>query len=493
MNLPGSANPRRARGRRAGFTLVELLVSMVVLALIAVLMMSGLRFVLRSMASTDNRREALEELTLGLSVLRGELERAEPLMVKVGKSDLVLFNGQADRLRFANVEPPYLGGPPYLTYEYAIVPDGPTYRIELRRAALDPAAPDLAAVEAIEPGPCYGSARNCISATMGPGKNDPPSWRKAWPPGPKLPLAIRLAEGEDPGWPELVVPLRIEAPWYCGATDGTSTAGCKANGEPEGDSLLKPDDRCPAHHRHAADRRTQAFWGDDAVIGRPRERGAALVVTLIFAAAMAAAAVAFIAGRHTDALALRGQLQGVEAQAMLEAALQQTVTVLNNRESRQRVPSQISWQFGDVTVRVQIASESGKIDLNKAEKPMLQGLAQAVGLPQAAAEAIANSVLDWRDENKAKLAHGAEGRDYRSSDRGTAGTADRPFAHPAELRYVLPVDATAWAALAPFVTVYSGEAEPEASKAAGPVRRAMGIAQQLTNAEIDQSAVGPEQ
>ena len=63
------------------------------------------------------------------------------------------------------------------------------------------------------------------------------------------------------------------------------------------------------------------------------------------------------------------------------------------------------------------------------------------------------------------------------------GTADRPFAHPAELRYVLPVDATAWAALAPFVTVYSGEAEPEASKAAGPVRRAMGIAQQLTDAE----------
>ena len=77
------------------------------------------------------------------------------------------------------------------------------------------------------------------------------------------------------------------------------------------------------------------------MIGRPQERGAALVVTLIFAAAMAAAAVAFIAGRQTDALALRGQLQGVEAQAMLEAALQQTVTVLNNRESRQRVPSQI--------------------------------------------------------------------------------------------------------------------------------------------------------
>ncbi len=230
--------------RRGGFTLVELLVSMVVLALVAVTMMSGLRFVLRALSSTDSRREAMEELTLGLSVLRGELERAEPLMVKVGQRDLVLFNGQADRLRFANVEPPYLAGPPYLTYEYAIVPDGNAYRIELRRAPLDPAAPDLAAVDAIEPRTVLRVGQELHFSYFGPlGKDDPPSWRKAWPPGPKLPQAIRLAEGDDPGWPELVVPLRIAAPWYCGAADGSNTAGCKATGEPEGDGLLKPDDK----------------------------------------------------------------------------------------------------------------------------------------------------------------------------------------------------------------------------------------------------------
>lgn len=230
--------------RSGGFTLIELLVSMVVLALVAVTMMGGLRFVLRALSSTDNRREAMEELTLGLSVLRGELERAEPLMLKVGNRDLVLFNGQADRLRFANVEPPYLAGPPYLTYEYAIVPDGNAYRIELRRAPLDPAAPDLAAVDDIEPRTVLRVGQELHFSYYGPlGKNDPPSWRKVWPPGPKLPQAIRLAEGDDPGWPELVVPLRIAAPWYCGATDGSSTAGCKATGEPEGGGLLKPDDK----------------------------------------------------------------------------------------------------------------------------------------------------------------------------------------------------------------------------------------------------------
>ena len=226
--------------------------------------------------------------------------------------------------------------------------------------------------------------------------------------------------------------------------------------------------------------------------GRANERGAALVVTLIFTAAMAAAAVAFIAGRQTDSLALRGQLQGVEAQAMLEAALQQTVAVLDNRDNGQRVPPRLTWQFGDVTVRVELASESGKVDLNKAEKPLLQGLAKAVGLGDDQAAAIADSILDWRDEDKAKLAHGAEGRDYRGAEHGTSGAADRPFSHPAELRYVLPVDAATWALLAPFVTVYSGEAEPEASKAAPPVRRAMGIAQSLAQSTAQETQTAPQ-
>ena len=93
MTGPGPAD------RRAGFTLVELLVSMAVLSLVALTMVAGLRFVVQAVASTDNRREGLEELTLGLSVLRGELERAQPLMVKVGNRELVMFSGMADRLR----------------------------------------------------------------------------------------------------------------------------------------------------------------------------------------------------------------------------------------------------------------------------------------------------------------------------------------------------------------------------------------------------------
>ncbi len=210
-----------------------------------------------------------------------------------------------------------------------------------------------------------------------------------------------------------------------------------------------------------------------------RERGAALVITLVFVTAMAAAAVAFLAGRRTDALALRGQMQAIEAQAMLNSALQQTVTLLANRQPRQTVPPQLTWQFGEVAVRVRFERESGKIDLNAAPDPLLRGLLLALGLSEDRAAAFADVIRDWRDENQLKLNAGAEDRDYRSGGSAAGGAADRPFASPAELRYLPVVDPLVWSMVEPYVTVYTGAAEPSPRYAAGPVRKAVEIARSL--------------
>lgn len=219
---------RRGRGRgRAGFTLVELLVAMVVLSLVAVTMAAGLRFVIRAFEHTDSRRAALEELTLGFSVLRGEIERAEPLMRRVNNDDRVLFEGGADRVRFVNVEPPYLAGRPYLVFEYAIAGDPGNYRIELRRAALDPAEPDLdAAVADAEPRVVLRVPQLLEFSYFGQARKDErPRWYPEWTRRAQLPAAVRLAAGTDPGWPDLVVPLEIRAPWYCGGAGGQATGG----------------------------------------------------------------------------------------------------------------------------------------------------------------------------------------------------------------------------------------------------------------------------
>jgi general secretion pathway protein K len=220
------------------------------------------------------------------------------------------------------------------------------------------------------------------------------------------------------------------------------------------------------------------------------ERGAALVVTLIFATAMAAGAVAFLNGRRTDALTLRGQLQAVEAQAMLDAALQQTFVLLANKTPRQVVPDRLSWRFGDVAVRVRLEQEAGKVDLNRGQDRILRALALAVGLDEERAGALADAIQDWRDDNQVKLKLGAEDQDYRGEAAGITGAADRPFADPAELRYVAGMDRAAWALLQPFVTVYSGAADPDVREAAGPVRDAVEIARGLEQEEPEESDTG---
>lgn len=227
--------------RRAGFTLIELLVSMVVLSLVAVTMMSGLRFVIRTFEHTDSRRAALEELTLGFSVLRNELERAEPLMRKINNEDRVLFEGASDRVRFVNVEPPYLAGRPYLMFEYAITGQAGDYRIELRRAAYDPAAPDLDAVAEAEPRVVLRVPQPLQFTYWGQARKDERArWSDSWSRKQQLPMAVRLAAGEDPGWPDLVVPLQIRVPWYCATGQqgggqlgsGTPGSGLQGSGTP---------------------------------------------------------------------------------------------------------------------------------------------------------------------------------------------------------------------------------------------------------------------
>lgn len=223
--------------------------------------------------------------------------------------------------------------------------------------------------------------------------------------------------------------------------------------------------------------------------GRESERGAALVIALVFAAAMAAAAVAFMGARQSDAVTLRAQAEAVQAEAMLHAALNQTVALIANKTSRQVVPPQLTWVFQGVQVRVTIENETGKVDINKAEEPLLKALPMAVGLRETEAAAIADTILDWRDENKLKRPNGAEDRDYAGREHVASAAANRPFAHPSELRYLPSVDAGIWARLAPFVTIYSGADAPEPTKAPPTVRQALTIARGLAPSR-DESAEG---
>lgn len=204
----------------------------------------------------------------------------------------------------------------------------------------------------------------------------------------------------------------------------------------------------------------------------------ALVMTLIFTTAITGASIAFIGARQSDALTMRAQIDAIRAQAVLDAALLHAAAFVAGHDGRRPLPDRLGWTFDDARIAVRLENEAGKVDLNVAEEGMLQALPLALGFDEGEARAFADTVIDWRDDNDARRVNGAEDRDYRRSE-ATSGAADRPFAHPAELRYLPVVDPAAWSLLAPYVTIYSGEPMPRRRKAAPVVREAMLIARGL--------------
>ena len=83
--------------------------------------------------------------------------------------------------------------------------------------------------------------------------------------------------------------------------------------------------------------------------------------------------------------------------------------------------------------------------------------------------------MDWRDEDGlTQPAGGAEDPDYAAA--GLAwGAKDAPFETVAEVEQVLGMRPALFASAAPYLTVYSGSAMPDAASADGIVLQAMGV------------------
>ena len=125
-----------------------------------------------------------------------------------------------------------------------------------------------------------------------------------------------------------------------------------------------------------------------------------------------------------------------------------------------------------------MTSETGKIDINAADRTLISGLARALGIPADKADAIGDAVVDWRDPDDIPQPHGAERQAYSAADRAY-GPSNRSFRDVEELRYVLPVDNAAYGQMAPYLTVYSGKGQPDPKLAPAVVLTALAMQRQV--------------
>jgi general secretion pathway protein K len=211
-----------------------------------------------------------------------------------------------------------------------------------------------------------------------------------------------------------------------------------------------------------------------------KQRGVALIVVMWLLVLLAAIVGLFALNAHAEAVQASALRQRVELDHAAEAGIEAAAARLLAVDARRRpVPDgrEQQLEFGNgIVVTIAITDESGKIDLNVADALLLQRLFEVMGVATEDATRLAGAVIDWRDpDGLVNAAGGAEERDYRRAGR-PYGPANRPFAQVSDLQRVLGMRHDLYRRLRPYLTVYTGLAQPNVAFADRPVLQAMGLA-----------------
>lgn len=197
--------------------------------------------------------------------------------------------------------------------------------------------------------------------------------------------------------------------------------------------------------------------------GRPvRQRGIALLVVLWACTLLAILLGGYAMQARTEGLQARFEFAQTQAHYAAEAGLIRAIYGLQDPVATQRWLADgraYSFRFGDAMVEVSATDESGKVDLNSATPPVLQGLFRAVGADPQTAQKLAAAVVDWREFDAGTHLH--------SDVYTAAGYQPRhaPFASIEELQQVAGMTPALYRKVAGLITVWSGRESPDPNTA----------------------------
>ena len=210
-----------------GFTLVELTVALVLMAVMAAVLFGSLSLAGRSWDAGESKVAEVDEMRQTQSYLREQVASLYPQRLRKAVEVPLLFAGESDELRYAATLPQRVAEGGVYYFRLAVNRVGEKSQLVQERVI-----PDLAATSEPE----FGGAERSVLADgvaelkIGYFGRDPdtsdavaPSWRDRWDDRQRLPLMLRVDVKPVKGdpWPTLIVEPRRAPEAGCPAWDAT--------------------------------------------------------------------------------------------------------------------------------------------------------------------------------------------------------------------------------------------------------------------------------
>ena len=220
------------RSREAGFTLIEIVVALVLLAIMMVLLYAALNFSVRSWDAGDAAGRRVVDRRIGENFLRREISELFPMRWKTPTMPHLAFafEGEKDHLRFVSSRPAGIqqGGLSLVAVEVqAESPPSRRKNLVMRRAMPDDDQTSFAPLDAAKP-TLLVEGVDSVSFEYFGAENDftPPQWSDSWKWPARIPEMIRVRiQADDGPQPEML--MRVTLGEEAGCLENAFQRNCR--------------------------------------------------------------------------------------------------------------------------------------------------------------------------------------------------------------------------------------------------------------------------